>query len=134
VLREGQVVDARVVSKRSARGVILATVEYTGMAEGREVACVAEVSLGYLRSSPKIGEQINVSVRAGPCARPVSRAALQWPWIFVGFTVLMLAGAIKAALNLLRYAIPSHLGLKSADTGRATTRPSLPGQDAPAQE
>jgi hypothetical protein len=107
VLREGQVVDARVKSKRSARGVILATIEYGGMAEGQEVACVADVSLGYLRSSPKIGEQISVSVRPGPCARPVSRTALQWPWVFVASSLLMLAIALASAVSLVRRAIPS---------------------------
>jgi hypothetical protein len=77
VLRVGQVVDARVKSKRSARGVILATVEYAGMGEGHQLVCVEELSLGYLRSSVEIGEQISVSVRPGPCARPFSGTAIQ---------------------------------------------------------
>ncbi|TXN70157.1 hypothetical protein [Methylobacterium sp. WL6] len=107
VLRDGQVVDARVMSTRTGQGVIRATIEYRGMAEGREVACVAEVSLGKLRSSPTIGEQISLSVRPGPCARPVSRTALQLPWVFVGLALLMLAVAVASAISLVRRAIPS---------------------------
>jgi len=107
VLRDGQIVDVRVLSTRSARGVILATIKYGGTAEGRVVACVAEMSLGYLRAHPKIGEQISVSVRSGPCATPVSRTAIQWPWVFVGFSVLMLALTLASAVNLIRCTIPS---------------------------
>jgi len=105
VLHEGQVVDARVRSKRSARGVILATVEYEAKAEGHHLVCVEDLSLGYLRSSVKIGEQISVSVRRGPCARPVSPTAIQWPWVFVGLSLLMVAIALTSIVSLVRRAL-----------------------------
>jgi hypothetical protein len=107
VLRVGQVVDARVKSKRSARGVILATVEYAGMGEGNQLVCVEELSLGYRRSSVEIGEQISVSVRPGPCARPVSRTAIQCPWVFVGSSLLMVAIALASVVSLVRRTFPS---------------------------
>ncbi|MCK2056843.1 hypothetical protein [Methylobacterium sp. 37f] len=103
VLREGQVVGARVKSRRSFRGVIVATIEYDSMAKGREIARLADVSLGDLNQRPKLGEQIGVRVRPGPCAMPVSRTAIQWSWIFTGFSLLTVAIMLGSAVNLERF-------------------------------
>ncbi|CAO4135437.1 hypothetical protein OFEAOIEE_LOCUS3180 [Methylorubrum extorquens] len=107
VLRDGQFVDARVMSLHSARGYSVATIEYSGTTDGRKVACIGKVSLGTARTYPGIGEQISVGVRPGPCTRPVSRTTYQWPWVFVGVTLLMLAVTLACAVHLARCIIPS---------------------------
>lgn len=108
VLRDGQFVDARVISLHSARGgYSVATIEYSGTTDGRKVACIGKVSLGTARTYPEIGGQISVGVRPGPCTRPVSRTTYQWPWVFVGVTLLMLANTLRCAVHLARCIIPS---------------------------
>jgi hypothetical protein len=106
VLRDGQGIDARVLSARSFRGVIVAVVQYSGMAEGREIECRADVSLGYWSHRPKLGEQIAVSVRPGSCATPVSQTAIQWPWAFDAVSLLIMVIPLVSAVNLVQCVIP----------------------------
>jgi len=98
VLRDGQVVAARLRAVRHAKQVTMATVEYHTSSAQQVLECVSDVSLGYLQASPNIGDQINLSIRPGECSRPVARTSPQSAWFFISITLLSLAGSVACVV------------------------------------
>lgn len=104
VLRDGQVVAARLRAVRHAKQVTMATVEYHTSSAQQVLECVSDVSLGYLQASPNIGDRINLSIRPGECSRPVARTSPQSAWFFISITFLSLAGSVACVVAGIRCA------------------------------